>query len=78
MTAAAIQFLFVDYNILKSCCITAQADASCKSVPCSSPVASPGFCTRRSTTCVFMKSGRNHRNLYINIKKPTLSQLKGL
>ena len=26
------------------------------------PVASPGFCARRGTTCEFTKSGRNHRN----------------
>jgi len=28
---------------------------------------SPGFCARRATVCVFMKSGRTHRNFYINI-----------
>jgi len=33
-------------------------------------VASPGFKARgwgRGTACMFMKSDRNHRNLYINI-----------
>ena len=30
-------------------------------------VASPGFCVRKGTACMFTKSDRNHRTFYVNI-----------
>ena len=34
-----------------------------------SPVTSPEFCARGGIACLFMKSGRNRRNFYINTSR---------